>query len=135
MESKHLKVLGFGCPERLGDAEFVTQFLKDAVERVGMRPLGEPMVHDVALDVEKLGQELFEDEGGVTCQIVGYHTLSTSHLAIHTWPLRKEFHFDLYSCRLFDAEDLIQFISERFHVTQIQVSDLTSHCEWQSSTN
>lgn len=130
MESKHLKVLGFGDPQLLGDANFIEKFLKDVVFEVGMRPLSSPMVHDVEIDIRKLGQEPFNDEGGVTSQLVGYHTLSTSHLVIHTWPLRKEFHFDLYSCRLFDAKSLTDFIKERFEATHLQVSDLTEYCEW-----
>lgn len=132
MKTKHLKILGIGDPQLLGDAHLVKNFLEEAVLKVDMRPLGQPMVHDVALDVSKLGQELFEDEGGVTCQLVGFHTLSTSHLAIHTWPLRSEFHFDLYSCRYFYKKELITFISESFKVTRMQIADLTEHCGWQS---
>jgi S-adenosylmethionine decarboxylase len=125
---KHLKVLGRGDPRRLGNADLVRRFVTDLVRRVGMEPLGEPVVHDVALEVGKLGREPFQDEGGVTAQLVGFHTLSTSHVAIHTWPLRSEFHLDLYSCREFDRGEIEGFISEVFHVRTMQASDLTSYC-------
>ena len=130
MNTKHLKVLGRGDPRRLGDAAVVRQFVIDLVKQVGMEPLGEPVIHDVQLEVQKLGREPFQDEGGVTCQLVGFHTLSTSHVALHTWPLREEFHLDLYSCRHFNRADVLGFITEVFQAPQLQVADLTEHCEW-----
>ena len=127
---KHLKVLGYGDPERLGDAKLVRQVLIDMMKHLGMQPLGDPMVHDVPLDVSKLGREPFEDEGGITSQLVGFHTLSTSHVALHTWPLRKEFHLDIYSCRYFSKSQIMGFLTDVFHITKSKVSDLTAACEW-----
>lgn len=128
---KHLKVLGLGDPARLGDAAIVRRFVTDLVRQVGMEPLGEPVVHDVPLEVGKLGREPFQDEGGVTTQLVGFHTLSTSHVAIHTWPLRSEFHLDLYSCREFNRADVLGFITEVFRTETMKASDLTAYCEWE----
>lgn len=128
--AKHLKVLGRGNPHRLGNAAIVRQFVIDLVRRVGMEPLGNPVVHDVPLEIQKLGREPFQDEGGVTTQLVGFHTLSTSHVAIHTWPLREEFHLDLYSCREFGSEDVLGFISEVFKTNTLKAADLTPYCEW-----
>lgn len=127
---KHLKVLGRGNPHLLGEAARVRQFVIDLVRSVGMEPLGDPVVHDVPVEVAKLGREPFEDEGGITCQLVGFHTLSTSHVAIHTWPLRSEFHLDLYSCRPYDKEEVLAFISDVFHTEMLKVADLTPHCNW-----
>lgn len=129
---KHLKVLGRGDPRRLGDADIVRRFVIDLVRKVGMEPLGEPVIHDVPLEVAKLGREPFQDEGGITAQLVGFHTLSTSHVAIHTWPLREEFHLDLYSCREFSKVEVGAFIQEIFHTTRMVSSDLTFACEWES---
>jgi len=130
--TKHLKVLGRGDPLRLGDADIVRSFVIDLVHVVGMEPLGDPVIHDVPQEIKKLGRTPFEDEGGVTAQLVGFHTLSTSHVAIHTWPLRNEFHLDLYSCRFFDQEQVLNFISEAFHAVEIKASNLTAYCEWVS---
>jgi S-adenosylmethionine/arginine decarboxylase-like enzyme len=130
-DTKHIKVLGRGDPRLLGDAALVRQFVTDLVRRVGMEPLGEPVIHDVPQEIQKLGREPFEDEGGVTAQLVGFHTLSTSHVAIHTWPLRKEFHLDLYSCRVFDREDVLGFVTEVFHTDEMRAADLTPYCEWE----
>jgi len=132
---KHLKVLGVGDPKRLGEVEFVRKFISDMVYRVGMQPLGEPVLHDVPLDISKLGREPFEDEGGVTGQILGHATLSTSHVfifvALHTWPLQAEFKLDIYSCRDFEREDTEAFIQDVCRCTRFQSNDLSAAAEWQ----
>ena len=131
MATLHLKVLGQGDPTRLRDPTFIRQFLIDLIARVGMLPLGEPTIHVVEEDIRKLDQEPFQDEGGVTGQIVGFHTLTTSHLAVHTWPLRGEYHLDLYSCREFDQYDALGFIRDALRSEIIQAADLTEHCRWE----
>lgn len=131
---KHLKVLGVGDPARLGDVEFVRKFIVDMVRRVGMEPLSDPVMHDVQLDIKKLGREPFEDEGGATGQIIGHVTLSTSHVfmfvALHTWPLRAEFNLDIFSCREFDSAKTEAFIADACRTTKLQTSDLTFACNW-----
>ena len=128
--SKHLKVLGKGDAQLLGNVNVVRNFIMIAIENLGMRPLGEATIHDVELDIKKLNQEPFEDEGGASIQLVGYNTLSTSHLAIHCWPFRDEFHLDIYSCRDFNKEYIINFIKEYFRCFKMKVSDLTYATEW-----
>lgn len=131
--AKHLKILGMGSASRLESAEAVRKFVVSLIDFIGMRPLGEPTVHDVAIDIAKLGKEPFEDEGGVTVQAVGiaaYHTLSTSHVALHTWPVRREFHLDIYSCREFDAGSVGKFVSLYFDCYAVKATDLTYATEW-----
>jgi len=264
--ARHLKVLAKASPTHIGDPVRVRAFINDVIAIVGMTPLGEPQLHDVPLDLAKLGREPFEDEGGVTAQAVGlskpdstggdrpcqceqpdpiahdvfrnfsqcrcggwisdrelkagfdlsqsaidvafwnavgrqrrhraelprateeskhacncdqprlveqhldrgcwscrcggyvtdaevvkrgatrrsqdqnplqnehvlvaFGTLSTSHVALHTWPLREELHLDLYSCRHFDIDQVLTFLQEVFHTTQVKHADLTEHCEW-----
>lgn len=131
MGTLHLKVLGQGDSQRLSDPNFIRQFCLDLIKRAGMEPLGSPQVHDVPLEIQKLNREPFEDEGGVTAQLVGFATLSTSHLAIHTWPLRNEFHLDLYSCREFDKDEVLGFLRDALRCEVIQDTDLTRYCRWE----
>ena len=131
MGTLHLKILGMGDPAILGNPNLIRRFITNLIQKVGMQPLGEPTIHEVTEDVRKLGREPFEDEGGVTGQIVGYHTLSTSHLSIHTWPIREEFHLDLYSCREFDRQAVVSFIKEALCCGVIQDEDLTKYCKWE----
>lgn len=127
---KHLKILGIGNEKILADEQAIYDFMLKLITLVGMRSLGKPTVHNVPLEIEKLGKEPFEDEGGITTQVVGYHTLSTSHTAIHTWPLRKEFHLDIYSCKNFDAEKIEKFTKKYFKCEKIKITDLTKYTEW-----
>jgi S-adenosylmethionine decarboxylase len=122
---RHVKVVGYGDAARLGAVDNVRAFLEGVVQAVGMRPLGEPQMHDVALDLEKMNVEPFEDEGGVTGVVV----LSTSHCSIHTWPLRRFFTFDLYSCRGFSDGKVLMALSHHFAVQTFRLTDLTDSLE------
>ncbi len=120
---RHVKVVGYGSSQLLGSVDTVRSFLIDLVHSLGMRPLGEPVMHDVELDLSKLGVEPFEDEGGVTGTVV----LSTSHCAIHTWPAREKPYFvlDVYSCRDFASSTVTSMLEERVGLTSARVTDIT----------
>lgn len=120
-EGRHVKVVGFGDPARMGSPTLVRNFLLAVVEAVGMRPLAEPQMHDVAIDLSKMGVEPFEDEGGVTGVVV----LSTSHCSIHTWPAREWMVFDLYSCRPFDPGPVLGLLQEHLGTTDVRLTDLS----------
>lgn len=122
---RHVKVLGIGSPETLRSVEGVRTFLLDMIHALDMRPLGEPHTYEVEEEIEKLGVEPFEDEGCVT----GICVLSTSHCAIHTWPLRSFFVMDVYSCRDFDEQIVRDIVKQRFECTRLRVTDLTFSLE------
>ena len=122
---RHIKVLGIGSPDALRSVSGVETFLVDLVEALGMRPLGEPHTYEVEEEIEKLGVEPFEDEGGVT----GIVVLSTSHCAIHTWPLRGFFVMDVYSCRDFDESIVRRMVAARFGTERLRITDLTYSLE------
>jgi S-adenosylmethionine decarboxylase len=120
-EGKHVKIVGKGDPLRLGNVEVVETFLREVVNLLKMRPLSGPHMCDVVTDIKKLGAEPFEDEGGVT----GVLVLSTSHVSIHTWPLRNWFVLDVYSCRDFETEQLSLYVQGFLHTEKVRVSDLS----------
>jgi len=122
--SKHIKVLAHDTDITVGDAQCIRQTLLELIELAGMRALAEPSVYDVPLQLEKLGLEPFEDEGGITALAC----LSTSHVAIHTWPLRQTYHLDLYSCRYFDKAPVMAKLRHRLGGT-LMVHDLTRFCD------
>ncbi|HKU41537.1 MAG TPA: S-adenosylmethionine decarboxylase [Polyangiales bacterium] len=122
---RHIKVLGKASPEALRSVTSVKEFLTDLVYGLGMRPLGDTHMYEVEEEIQKLGVEPFEDEGGVT----GVCVLSTSHCAIHTWPLRSFFVMDVYSCRDFDPALVRELLEERLGCYRIRVTDLTHSLE------
>jgi len=84
--------------------------LKNAFEKLAealeMKIIMGPDFLEVELDPTKLQSETFQDEGGIT----GMCVISTSHMSIHCWPIRKCFSMDVFSCKDFDgdkAKDII----------------------------
>jgi S-adenosylmethionine decarboxylase len=124
---RHVKVLGRGAPDLLGNAKVVETTLRELIGILGMRMLGEPHLYEVETEIAKLNVEPFEDEGGVT----GVCVLSTSHCAIHTWPLRPYFVMDVYSCRDFDPSAVEQHLSARLGAYDVQVTDLSFALEYE----
>lgn len=123
---KHIKILGRGaCPGILSSGRAIQELVRASVQAAGMTLLG-MQLHEVEPDLQKLGREPFEDEGGIS--VLG--CLSTSHVAIHTWPLRGEFHMDLYSCRSFNGQLLTRLVRDALGATELQVTDCSAGCEW-----
>ncbi len=124
---RHVKVLGRGAPDLLGNAKVVETTLRELIGVLGMRMLGEPHLYEVETEIAKLGVEPFEDEGGVT----GVCVLSTSHCAIHTWPLRPFFVMDVYSCRDFEPTAVEQHLAKRLGAYDLQITDLSFALEYE----
>jgi S-adenosylmethionine/arginine decarboxylase-like enzyme len=123
---RHVKVLGRGEAGLLGHAINVETMLGELIDLLGMRMLGEPHLYEVETEIAKLGVEPFEDEGGVTVVCV----LSTSHCAIHTWPLRPFFVMDVYSCRDFDPTVVEQHLEKHLGAYDLQLTDLSFSLEF-----
>ena len=95
----------------LASGNSIKGMLLDLVKLLDMKVLVGPVVEVVPCDQSKLDSE--EDEGGVT----GFCVITTSHISIHTWPLRQRFSLDIFSCKPFNRDDVDKFLKERLHVT------------------
>lgn len=86
------------------------------VKALGMKPLDDVMVYEVPVDPAILARAQatgnFEDEGGIsTLQVI-----STSHIALHAWPLQSYFALDAFSCKDYDAELALGIVREALGV-------------------
>jgi S-adenosylmethionine/arginine decarboxylase-like enzyme len=126
-QGRHVKVLGRGTAALLANAKNVEATLRELIEILGMRLLGEPHLYEVETEIAKLGVEPFEDEGGVT----GVCVLSTSHCTIHTWPLRPFFVMDVYSCRDFEPADVEAHLAKKLGAYDLQLTDLSFSLEYE----
>jgi len=124
--AKHIKILGKGNSSILLDKEAISNFLQEVTTKLNLTSLGEPIIHNIPFNSNNIEGDDFMNEGGVT----GVLILSTSHCAIHTWPLKQEFNIDIYSCKKFNKEVAVKFVSDFFQCYQIKVSDLTSSTDW-----
>ena len=125
-QGRHVKVLGRGTAALLGDGKTVESMLRELIDILGMRILGEPHMYEVETEIAKLGVEPFEDEGGVT----GVCVLSTSHCSIHTWPLRPYFVMDVYSCRDFDQTLVEKHLAKKLGAFDVQMTDVSFALEY-----
>ena len=110
----HLTYDGIVHPQaadRLGDVAFLERNFLDLVSLLDMEVLVPPVFKVVPLNPEQMKDDT-ADEGGVT----GTCIITTSHLSIHTWPLRHRFSLDAFSCKNFSKERAIGFLSDRFLV-------------------
>lgn len=80
-----------------------------------MQYLQKPMAIRVPIDPNKLQSD--EDEGGwsVICQI------TTSHISLHSWPMRGAFMMDIFSCCSFDPQAARRVVEETLGVTECQI--------------
>ncbi|WP_423867062.1 S-adenosylmethionine decarboxylase [Bradyrhizobium sp.] len=118
---RHIKVIGAGNPVRLRSVSGIYDLLGALVTSLNMRALGPPVIYEVEENISRINCEPFEDEGGVTGVVI----LSTSHCAIHTWPLTSKFVLDVFSCRKFDPAIVARLVSEAFETWRLRVSDLS----------
>lgn len=94
---KHLLVRGFIKAPFKSDRA-AKEFLVNLVHLVGMQPVTEPQ----AVYVGDAGNEGF----------TGSINLATSHAAFHIWDRNGLLMFDIYSCKDFDENLVIDFIHE-----------------------
>ncbi|BAM93213.1 S-adenosylmethionine decarboxylase-like protein [Bradyrhizobium oligotrophicum S58] len=122
---RHIKAVGIGDPDRLRSMSRIKGLLDDLVEALNMRALGSPHIYEVEEDIRRMNCEPFEDEGGVT----GIVVLSTSHCAIHTWPLQSQFVLDVFSCRKFNPSVVVDLVSRAFMTKSLRTTDLSHSLE------
>ena len=120
-KGRHLIITGHVKPEaseRLLDKGFLATLLTDLVITVGMEILLPPQMVEVPIDLAKIGTP--DDDGGIT----GVAVLSTSHVSVHTWPLRRAISFDLYSCHDFNPKEVFKILLSKLSLSNAKIVDL-----------
>eukprot|EP00771_Trimastix_marina_P000449 gnl/Trimastix_PCT/147.p2 GENE.gnl/Trimastix_PCT/147~~gnl/Trimastix_PCT/147.p2 ORF type:complete len:145 (+),score=9.24 gnl/Trimastix_PCT/147:69-503(+) len=110
-------VVPLGIPtDRLGDQSFLDEAIRQLVEVLDMEILMEPTFKVVDLNATNLDSP--SDDGGTS----GFCMVTTSHISIHTWPLRSRFALDVFSCKRFDRDTCLEFL-----VNKLQLSSYRHH--------
>ncbi|MEE9220037.1 MAG: S-adenosylmethionine decarboxylase [candidate division NC10 bacterium] len=112
MVGTHVKAVGRASPNLLRDTGLIERYLKGLCSAIDMRTISGPHTVVVEEALVERGADPFEDEGGVTSVLV----LSTSHICIHTWPLRERLEVDCYSCRDFEPKVFAQVTMQFFDI-------------------
>ena len=105
----HLHLLVKGYIKTPPQTETVlNEWFRQLVTKVGMKVVGGP----TSVMVDEPGNE------GLT----GTVTLATSHASIHIWDEGepKYLQFDIYSCRKYDAQIILDHINESFGIVEYE---------------
>lgn len=104
MAGTHLIVDGYVLDPTIFNDTSIFALFRTLIDTLDMTVLVPPSSCEVPVDETKLDSS--DDEGGTSywCQI------TTSHIALHAWPLRKAFMMDIFSCKPFPPTDAFEFI-------------------------
>lgn len=107
----HLMVDGYNANyEKLASVEAVTEFLETTVSEIGMTKIMPPYVFKYD------GGDKPEDWG-----ISGFVIIAESHISIHTFPEKKYYSIDIFSCKDFDIDKAIKLIKEYFETEDLEI--------------
>ena len=97
---KHVILTASGCNAALLDKDKIADFCRDMVKRIDMVPFGEPFV-------ERFGED---DEVGISA----VQLIQTSAITIHTNDEARDMYLDVFSCKDFNAEDVLSAVKDWF---------------------
>lgn len=103
---RHLIVDAADCNDDLLDKERIRFFLSELVERIDMVAFGAPIV-------ERFGSGI--EEGISAVQLI-----ETSAIVIHTNDRARDLYLDVFSCKDFYADDVLDFVDECFQPGQMK---------------
>ena len=113
----HLIFDGYVKDSKVFSTEKLTEVFERLAKTLDMKIIMGPSFLTVELDADKLKSDTFQDEGGIT----GMCVISTSHMSIHCWPLRKCFSMDVFSCKQFSAGAAKRLVGEMLSIETVTV--------------
>lgn len=104
----HLTIDGYGNdPEIMRDEQFIYQILDSYPARIDMTKISSPHVF------RYVGSKP-EDWG-----ISGFVFIAESHISLHTFVERCYINIDVFSCKDFNAEQVVKDFKEKFKLTRL----------------
>jgi S-adenosylmethionine decarboxylase len=115
----HLIIDGYGGdPHRLADLELVGALLDRVPVEIGMVKIAAPYVCR------------YEGSKPSDWGISGFVLIAESHLSVHTFPERGLLWADIFSCKSFDADRLVEAAREAFSLREARVTLLGRGLEY-----
>lgn len=102
----HLTIDGYGNKQIMQDEQFIYQLLDSYPAKIGMTKIQGPIVFRY-----------------VTCKpedwgISGLVFIAESHISLHTFVERGYMNIDVFSCRDFNAKQVIHDLAKQFQLTR-----------------
>jgi S-adenosylmethionine decarboxylase len=114
----HVIVDGYGGdPDQLADENAVRVILDQVPEMMGMNKITQPMV------IRYTGSK--PEDWGVS----GYVMIAESHISMHTFPERRLVWADVFSCKDFDAQPVLDELKRRFSLARMDVQSIPRNLE------
>lgn len=114
----HVIVDGYGGdPDQLADENAVRVILDQVPEMMGMTKITQPMV------LRYTGSK--PEDWGVS----GYVMIAESHISMHTFPERRLVWADVFSCKDFDAQPVLDELKRRFSLRRMDIQSIPRNLE------
>ena len=91
---------------KLDDPEFIRKFLITLPKKIKMKAISKPLI------INQKAKE--ESESGITGTII----LAESNITIHTYPSKKWFALDIFSCNEFPINKTIKYLTKKLKLTK-----------------
>lgn len=112
---KHLIIDAYGCDvESLFNVEEIKKMLLEVTKMINLKPLSDTLIYEVDESM------IEKSETGVTGGII----FMESHFTFHSFPYKKYFSADIYSCKDFSHEQVADYITKLFKSLKIDVTVL-----------
>ena len=98
---KHLILTARACSENLLDKKKIAEFMTNLTEKIDMVAFGDPIV-------ERFG-------GGIEVGVSGVQLIETSAIVIHTNDQARDMYLDVFSCKTFSEDTVLQYVSQVFN--------------------
>ncbi|OGP69840.1 MAG: S-adenosylmethionine decarboxylase proenzyme [Deltaproteobacteria bacterium RBG_13_60_28] len=115
----HLTLDGYGCgQEQLANLDLIYEFLEHCPDLIRMTKIMPPYVF-------KYHGKVPEDWG-----VSGFVLIAESHISIHTFPERGYLSLDIFSCKDFDYQQAVAYVTELFGITRHELNLLDRGLEF-----
>ena len=105
----HLVIDGHGCDyQQLSDPDYVRRFLDSFPDAVQMTKITAPNVLTYRGPTP-------EDWG-----VSGFVIIAESHISVHTFPDRGHINIDVFSCKAFDTERVLDEVRQVFTMAEVR---------------
>ena len=119
---QHLTLDGYGCGyDKLTNLDLIYQFLDQCPDLIHMTKIMPPYVF-------KYHGKVPEDWG-----LSGFVLIAESHISIHTFPDRAYLSLDIFSCKDFDYQQAVDYVTDLFGITRHELNLLDRGLEFPRS--
>ena len=111
MLGPHLTLDLYSCDEKaLASKEIIFGVLDQLPDLIGMHKITTPQI------IPYEGSQTSFDKGGISAFVL----IAESHITIHTWKEQKHASIDIFSCKDFDVEKAVSYLTLIFKAKRVE---------------